>query len=315
MEFFIGGMGACGACLLTNPLEVIKTRMQLQGELKARGLYTVHYRNVFHAFYAVGKADGIFALQKGLVPALWYQLFMNSIRLGCYQCFINLGWTRNSKGEISIPRSAAAGAISGIMGASVGSPWYLIKTHLQSQSVKEVAVGHQHRHQGTYEAVSNIYHKYGVKGLWRGVTGAIPRVSMGSATQLPTFTKAREVIDGLQILPPGSWRSLFLASCVSGVVVVIFMTPFDVVSTRLYNQGVDANGRGLFYSGFMDCFVKIFTTEGLLGFYKGISASFLRLGPHTVLSLVLWSKLRIYSGLDKKHHVPETKLAEEVEVA
>ena len=30
MEYAFGGLAACGACLFTNPLDVIKTRMQLQ---------------------------------------------------------------------------------------------------------------------------------------------------------------------------------------------------------------------------------------------------------------------------------------------
>lgn len=29
---------------ICNPLEVVKIRMQLQGELKARGQYAIHYR-------------------------------------------------------------------------------------------------------------------------------------------------------------------------------------------------------------------------------------------------------------------------------
>ena len=78
----------------------------------------------------------------------------------------------------------------------------------------------------------------------------------------------------------------------SGAVVVLFMTPFDVVSTRLYNQGTDTQGRGLNYRGVTDCFQKMLQTEGVLGFYKGVGASFFRLGPHTVLSLVLWDQIR-----------------------
>lgn len=74
--------------------------------------------------------------------------------------------------------------------------------------------------------------------------------------------------------------------------MVLMMTPFDVVSTRLYNQGTDKAGRGLLYRGVTDCFVRIFSTEGLLGFYKGCGASLFRLGPHTVLSLVIWNELQ-----------------------
>lgn len=71
------------------------------------------------------------------------------------------------------------------------------------------------------------------------------------------------------------------------------MTPFDVVSTRLYNQPVNAlTGQGLHYTGIVDAMMKIFRTEGFRGYYKGWSASFLRLGPHTVLSLVFWQEIR-----------------------
>ncbi len=125
-EFFLGGVAAMGACLFSNPLEVVNTRMQLQGELKARGSYQRHYRNVFHAFYAIGRYDGLTALQKGLAPALWYQLFMNGVRLGTYQCFINIGFTKKSNGDVSIPKSIVAGAIAGCAGAFVGSPFYLV---------------------------------------------------------------------------------------------------------------------------------------------------------------------------------------------
>ncbi len=126
MEFLLGGVAACGAGFFTNPLEVVKTRMQLQGELKARGMYTVHYRNVFHAFYAIGKVDGVLALQSGLVPALWYQFFMNGFRLGAYQMMQNLGITKNKDGDISFPKSVCAGAIAGTLGATVGSPIYMV---------------------------------------------------------------------------------------------------------------------------------------------------------------------------------------------
>jgi hypothetical protein len=38
IEFGLAGIAACGAGLFTNP-DVVKTRMQLQGELKPRGMY------------------------------------------------------------------------------------------------------------------------------------------------------------------------------------------------------------------------------------------------------------------------------------
>ena len=130
MEFLLGGIAACGAGFFTNPLEVVKTRMQLQGELKGRGKYPVYYRNVFHAFYAIGKYDGILALQKGLIPALWYQFFMNGFRLGAYQGLVNFGYTKDKDGSHSVAMSIIAGAVAGCMGATVGSPIYMVSCYI-----------------------------------------------------------------------------------------------------------------------------------------------------------------------------------------
>lgn len=84
MDFLIGGAAAVCSGFFTNPLEVMKTRMQLQGELRNRGGHAVHYKNVFHAGYVIAKHDGILALQAGLVPGLWFQLVLNGYRFGTY---------------------------------------------------------------------------------------------------------------------------------------------------------------------------------------------------------------------------------------
>lgn len=34
-------------------------------------------------------------------------------------------------------------------------------------------------------------------------------------------------------------------------------SPFDVVKSRVMGQPVGPNGRGLLYSGMLDCFVKV----------------------------------------------------------
>lgn len=47
----------------------------------------------------------------------------------------------------------------------------------------------------------------------------------------------------LQVFSEGSWLIALSAGMISSVVVVLAMTPFDVVSTRLYNQPVDHLGK------------------------------------------------------------------------
>ncbi|XP_017550871.1 solute carrier family 25 member 35 isoform X2 [Pygocentrus nattereri] len=265
MDFMLGGVAGCGACVFTNPLDVVKTRMQLQGELQSRGSYRVHYRNVFHAFYTIGRVEGLGGLQRGLLAGMLYQFFMNGVRLGSYALIESAGYI-HTEGRV--------------------------KTHLQSQSTSTIAVGHQYQHQGMMHALVAIHRQHGIVGLWRGSSAAVPRITVGSAAQLCTFSICREFITDLQVFSKDSWLVALSAGMVSSVVVVLAMTPFDVVSTRLYNQPVDQLGQGRLYRGFMDCFSRTLRMEGLTGLYKGLGASYFRLGPHTILSLLFWDQLR-----------------------
>uniref|UniRef100_A0A8D0G9M3 Solute carrier family 25 member 34 n=1 Tax=Sphenodon punctatus TaxID=8508 RepID=A0A8D0G9M3_SPHPU len=286
VDFVLGATACCMACIFTNPLEVVKTRLQLQGELCLRGTYPRHYRGVLQAMVAVCQADGLRGLQKGLTAGLLYQGLMNGVRFYFYSHAEDVGLTQQPGGTI------LAGAIAGALGAFVGSPAYLVKTHLQAQTVAAIAVGHQHNHQSISSAFETIYRKQGLVGLWRGVNGAVPRVMVGSSVQLGTFASAKEWVAKQKWFKEGSWMVALAGGMISSVAVAVAMTPFDVVSTRLYNQPVNELGMGKHYQGFLDCFLKISSKEGVLALYKGIGPAYLRLGPHTILSLLFWDELR-----------------------
>lgn len=65
-------------------MEVVKTRMQLQGELVLREspgggagtqqAYKPPYRNALHAFYKICRDEGFRGIQAGLLPGLMYQV-------------------------------------------------------------------------------------------------------------------------------------------------------------------------------------------------------------------------------------------------
>lgn len=69
-----------------------------------------------------------------------------------------------------------------------------VKTHLQAQANETIAVGHQHPHKSMSHGLYAIYSKHGITGLWKGVSGAIPRVTIGSAVQLSSFSTIKEEI-------------------------------------------------------------------------------------------------------------------------
>ncbi|KAJ8917716.1 hypothetical protein NQ315_005165 [Exocentrus adspersus] len=292
MEFIIGGAAAVGAGFFTNPLEVLKTRMQLQGELRAKGQHAVYYKNVLHAGYVVAKNDGILALQKGLAPALWVQFVMNGLRLGMFRFADSRGYIRDKEGNIIFYKSVLIGGFGGIVGQYCCSPLFLVKTHLQSQSVSSIAVGHQHQHEGSWNALRKIYVKNGINGLFRGAVASIPRAAFGSVSQLISFEYAKQYLNVYEYFKYRPLLTSFLASMVGGVAISVVMNPFDLILTRLYNQPTDASGKGKLYSSYMDCVVKIYKSEGISAFYKGIGPMYLRLGPHTVLCLVFWDELQ-----------------------
>lgn len=126
-EFSLGAIAAVCAACFTNPLEVVKTRMQLQGELKAKGLYTVYYKNTFHALYTIAKFDGLCGIQSGLVPAIGYQIFMNGPRLGSFQIIVDMGVTKSNGCVIcGFVKDLTAAGIAGAFGNAVGSPFYMV---------------------------------------------------------------------------------------------------------------------------------------------------------------------------------------------
>ena len=74
-----------------------------------------------------------------------------------------------------------------------------MKTHLQSKAnVSKIAVGHQHEHKGMVAALMGIYKRFGILGLFRGISSTYPRVVVASAVQLSTFEKSLGTVKFLQ---------------------------------------------------------------------------------------------------------------------
>lgn len=174
----------------------------------------------------------------------------------------------------SLPVNICAGASSGIMGAAVGSPFFLVKTRLQSYS-PFLPVGTQHQYKNAWDGLSQIYKSEGIKGLYRGVGPAMIRTGFGSSVQLPTYFFAKRQLVKHFSMEEGPALHL-LSSAASGFVVCVVMHPPDTVMSRMYNQ------TGNLYSNAFECLYKTVKTEGPLAVYKGFFAHLARILPHTV---------------------------------
>ncbi|TIB62326.1 hypothetical protein E3P77_03857 [Wallemia ichthyophaga] len=235
------------------------------------------------------------------------QVALNGCRLGFYEPV-----RRQLNSLTGIPAdknvtttSVGAGIVSGMMGAASGNPFYLIKARMQAYS-PSLPVGTQHHYRHGYDALKSVIRVEGISGLIRGMDAAILRTCMGSSVQLPTYIAAKTYFSSNGIFEPTSLANFIFSSSISGACVCLMMQPPDVALTRMYNQPTQKmeNGKsvGQFYKNPIDCLYKTVKAEGVTGLYKGTSAQFLRIAPHTVCCLVFndlvcgW-----YSGFKKSY--------------
>uniref|UniRef100_A0A060TDU4 Mitochondrial oxaloacetate transport protein n=1 Tax=Blastobotrys adeninivorans TaxID=409370 RepID=A0A060TDU4_BLAAD len=279
--FAAGALAACGAVTVTNPVELIKTRMQLQGELAAKGQAKKVYTGMVQGLITIFKHEGLRGIQRGLTPAYVYQVGLNGCRLGFYEPMRRALYSLTGKdadGPAQYGLNIVAGASSGIMGAIAGSPFYLVKTRMQSYS-PVFAVGAQTHYKSISHGLSTIWKSEGFKGLYRGVDAAILRTGAGSSVQLPIYNWAKNLVTKYDLVSSGPTQHL-IASAMSGFGVCIVMNPWDVLMTRMYNQ------KGNLYKNPLDCLVKTVSIEGPLALYKGFVPHLMRIAPHTILTLM-----------------------------
>jgi solute carrier family 25 protein 34/35 len=279
--FIAGGIAACGAVTVTHSFETVKIRLQLQGELQSKEEAVKKYRGVFHAVRTILQNEGPRGLFRGIGSAYIYQILLNGCRLGFYEPMrkgLTTALYKDSDVQ-SLGVNVFCGAASGVIGAAAGSPFFLVKTRLQSFS-PFLPVGTQHDYRNSFDGLQKIYQAERVRGLYRGVGAAMVRTGFGSSVQLPTYFFAKRRLTKAFGMEDGP--TLHLAcSTASGFVVCCVMHPPDTIMSRMYNQ------TGNLYKGVFDCLYKTVTTEGVLAIYKGFFAHLARILPHTVLTLTL----------------------------
>ncbi|EAA65244.1 hypothetical protein AN0066.2 [Aspergillus nidulans FGSC A4] len=266
---------------LVQILIAVAPSLQLQGELQAKSEAVKKYKGVLHGVKVILQNEGPRGLFRGIGSAYIYQVLLNGCRLGFYEPIRN-GLTTavyNDSHVQSLGINVFAGASSGIIGAAAGSPFFLVKTRLQSFS-PFLPVGTQHQYRNSFDGLRKIFASEGVGGLYRGVGAAMVRTGFGSSVQLPTYFFAKRRL--VKHLGMEDGPALHLASSTaSGFVVCCVMHPPDTIMSRMYNQ------TGNLYKGVFDCLAKTIRTEGLFAIYKGYFAHLARILPHTILTLSL----------------------------
>eukprot|EP00040_Diaphanoeca_grandis_P031983 m.192629 g.192629 ORF g.192629 m.192629 type:complete len:314 (+) comp32475_c4_seq1:402-1343(+) len=284
--FFTGMVAAQVAAVFTNPIDVVKVRLQIQGEL---GAVATKNRGFLQMFVQIAKAEGVWALQKGIVPSLLRETSYSSIRLAAYEPIRNRILSEREKREgAPLFKKFLAGGTSGAIGAGLANPADLVKVRMQA------ATGTAYT--STWGAFREIVQLEGWRGLFRGTVPTIQRAAILTATQLGTYDHVKHFILNLGSLQEGILLH-FSSGMVAGFAVAATTSPVDTIRTRLMNQPLNANGTGALYRSMLDCAKQTIKAEGVFAVYKGFLAQWARTGPHTTISLVVWEYLRHAVGV------------------
>jgi len=178
--------------------------------------------------------------------------------------------------------------LSGAVGAAIFNPIDLVKVRMQSCSA---APGSAPSHGGSiYRTIADIYRAGGLPGLWAGTSATVVRAALLTSASLGTYDVIKNDLLAKHLkFETESHTTHLAASLVASVAAVTASNPPDVVKTRVMNESVR---RGpLVHAG------EILRNHGPMGFMKGWTASYCRIGPHTIISFMLIEEFRKLSGL------------------
>ena len=170
-----------GACmvLLTNPVWLVKTRLQLQK--------TRRYKGILDAFSRIIKEEGWLALYRGILPAL----FLTSHGAVQFVVYERLKSLRPPSAEGGRSEALVYGGVSKLAAATATYPYQVVKTRVQqrypstnSNFVGNLPAGEVAR---TLRCVGDTYRIEGIRGFFKGCWPNALRVAPSAALTFWTY--------------------------------------------------------------------------------------------------------------------------------
>ncbi|KAF6033417.1 SLC25A38 [Bugula neritina] len=175
-SFVAGSLSGTCSTLILQPLDLVKTRLQRDKTLhggRSQGVLNI-YRNVV-------KNEGVFALWKGLTPAL-----LRCVPgLGLYFCTLTALQSNLSSPTPTSLQILTIGATARSLSVITLLPFTVIKTRLESGVYK---------YSGVVNALMTIYKTEGPRGLYSGILATLVRDVPFSSLYLLLYTRAKKLV-------------------------------------------------------------------------------------------------------------------------
>ncbi|KAI5654998.1 hypothetical protein M9H77_32185 [Catharanthus roseus] len=321
--FVEGGIASIVAGCSTHPLDLIKVRMQLQGEQSAKPvqqIYSLRPALALNSSQALSisannlnlevnslqlparsqiktgplsvgmkilQTEGAAALFSGVSATVLRQTLYSTTRMGLYEIF-KQKWSDPSSSNFPLSKKIAAGLLAGGIGAAVGNPADVAMVRMQADG--RLPMSQRRNYKSVLDAITKMSREEGIASLWRGSSLTVNRAMIVTASQLASYDQIKEAILDHGLMNDGLGTHV-TASFAAGFVAAVASNPVDVIKTRVMNMKVEA-GMAPPYSGAIDCALKTIRAEGPMALYKGFIPTISRQGPFTVVLFVTLEQVR-----------------------
>ncbi|AET40901.1 Rim2p Ecym_7045 [Eremothecium cymbalariae DBVPG len=197
-----------------------------------------------------------------------------------------------------------AGGIGGVMGAVVTCPFDVVKTRLQSSMfqtayrsnaapittpINIVSRGLIHFKE-TFGIIHNLYSQEGFRSLFKGLGPNLIGVIPARSINFFTYGTTKDICSRLFNNGEESPSIHFLAGATAGWATSTATNPIWLVKTRLQLDKAEKSTARK-YKNSWDCIKNVVRNEGILGLYKGLSASYLG-SVESILQWVLYEQMK-----------------------
>ncbi|KAH7319715.1 mitochondrial 2-oxodicarboxylate carrier 1 [Stachybotrys elegans] len=276
-QFAAGAIAGVSEILVMYPLDVVKTRVQLQTKGAAPG---EGYTGMIDCFQKIIKQEGASRLYRGITAPILMEAPKRATKFAA-----NDEWGKIYRNMFGVPQmnqplSVLTGASAGATESFVVVPFELVKIRLQDKA----SAG---KYSGMVDCVVKTVRNEGPLTLYQGLESTLWRHILWNAGYFGCIFQVRQSLPKAET-KSGKMTNDIIAGSIGGTVGTILNTPLDVVKSRIQNTP-RVPGQIPKYNWAWPAVLTVAKEEGFSALYKGFLPKVLRLGPGGGILLVVFT--------------------------
>lgn len=282
VTFLAGSLAGISEILVMYPLDVVKTRFQLNSAKS-------EYNGIMDCLFSIVKKEGFFRLYRGILPPILMEAPKRATKFTSNDQWGKFYRKVFGKEKMNLSLSVITGATAGATESFVVVPFELVKIRLQDKT-------NASKYKGTSDCLKNIIKNEGVFALYNGLEATLLRHISWNAGYFGVIFSVQEQFYKFSLKGNDQFNN-FLAGALGGTVGTLLNTPFDVAKSRIQNTP-RRPGHVLKYNWTIPSMWTIYKEEGFFALYRGFLPKVIRLGPGGgILLLVFDQIIRLYQTM------------------